>query len=443
MKGSENLLADFLSRHAIPESKGDAGERIIRIYKVNVVHSFLKKINSIVELQDTDIELEILKMELRINLNYRNLLDYCVHKDVLFRKIDGEWKLKCPSVLIPELLNFFHDERGHFGVHKTFNLIREKFYFQGVRKIVKGYVKSCAKCQQNKIKCTSSSAGFRPVLVSRPGELLSVDIFGPLPPSRGGSRYVLVMVDAFSKFIMFCPMRKATTGAVLRAYGKWFDLYGKPDRILSDLGTQFSAKAYEKKLAEWGIVTSYTSVRHPQENMVERCMRELGRLCRTYCEKTHQAWAWYLPDFADWLNSGVHQSTGFSPKLLHCLEKSEFFPRAVEFPKTKELPKDKLLERAAKNFNKNVEIRKKAHPTKRILTSEFKCGDWVWLKSNFQSSVLNHESKKLFPLYVGPYRVLNVLHFDTYLLGEIDRGKERGIFHISLLKRFVGRSYDC
>jgi hypothetical protein len=242
---------------------------------------------------------------------------------VLFKKHENSWKIMAPPDLI-------HD--NHFGVGKTYNLIKDNFYYKGLKKATKKYVISCLQCQQHKLKCTKYSKDFRPIMLENPGELLSADVFGPLPTSRDGSKYVLVLLDVFSKFIKLYPLRRATTGAIIRSYEKYFKVFGKPERILSDLGTQFTAKNYAKKLKEWNIKITYTSVRHPRGNPVERCMRELGRLCRTYCENSHQSWAHQLVQFENWLNDVTHQTTGFPPNQLHRETKSNWITEVVAFP---------------------------------------------------------------------------------------------------------------
>ena len=157
---------------------------------------------------------------------------------------------------------------------------------------------------------------FRSITADKPGELISVDIWGPLPSSRAGIKHVLVMLDICSKYVKLFEMKKATTNAVLAAYEKYIQMEGKPDKILSNLGTQFSSNVYKRKLTELGIKFVYTSVRHTTANPVERVMREIGRLGRIYCGQKHKSWCHHLRTFEKWMNEVTHESTGLSPSTF-------------------------------------------------------------------------------------------------------------------------------
>ena len=52
-----------------------------------------------------------------------------------------------------EILQAHHDHplRGHPGVTKTCHLLRRKYYWPGMRRDVKQYIRACATCQRVKI----------------------------------------------------------------------------------------------------------------------------------------------------------------------------------------------------------------------------------------------------------------------------------------------------
>ena len=53
-----------------------------------------------------------------------------------------------------ELLRLYHDSplAGHFGVGRTMELLRRKFFWKNITADVKQYVKECAACQGNVAK---------------------------------------------------------------------------------------------------------------------------------------------------------------------------------------------------------------------------------------------------------------------------------------------------
>jgi hypothetical protein len=61
---------------------------------------------------------------------------------------------------------------------------------------------------------------FRPIITSEPNEIVSSDIFVPLPASRAQVKYVLVLYDLFSKHVKFYAVKKAS--AIVYRYTSYF-----------------------------------------------------------------------------------------------------------------------------------------------------------------------------------------------------------------------------
>lgn len=129
-------------------------------------------------------------------------------------------------------------------------------------------------------------------------------------------------------------MKRATTTVALNRITKiYLEKMGNVKRILSDQGTQFLSARWKSTLESLGIEVVYTSVRHPQANPSERVMRELGRLCRAFCQDQHTRWAYELPKFADFMNTVVHDSTGYAPKELQFgTERERLLPDSLQGP---------------------------------------------------------------------------------------------------------------
>ena len=124
--------------------------------------------------------------------------------------------------------------------------------------------------------------------------------------------------DVFSKLVTLYPIRRATTQICLSKLIKfYFEKIGKPEEVLSDHGTQFTSPTWRSKLEAMGVTALFSSSRHPQSNSVERTIRELGRIFRSYCADSHTKWARLMPFVQDCINITVHQSTGFTPDFFH------------------------------------------------------------------------------------------------------------------------------
>ena len=93
-------------------------------------------------------------------------------------------------------------------------------------------------------------------------------------PLKGGShkkKYLLVMVDKFTKWIEAKPVKTAEAGPVIDFISGVVHCYGVPHSIITDSGSNFTAEEVKTWCAKLGIKLDYASVYHPQTNgKVER-----------------------------------------------------------------------------------------------------------------------------------------------------------------------------
>lgn len=85
-----------------------------------------------------------------------------------------------------------------------------------MNKEVKNYVTSCDLCQRVKPINIQMECAFNRVHSSKPGDLVCVDFYGPLPRSIGGMEYIFVILDSFSKYVKLYPIKKENTDTTLR-----------------------------------------------------------------------------------------------------------------------------------------------------------------------------------------------------------------------------------
>jgi hypothetical protein len=439
VKGEENFLADFLSRfpdQLDPQEKFiQPSGRTIQVFKVSVQKELLFQLRNLVKEQDKDVTIKCLKNSI-LNNNHKDNT-YLIFNDILFRKDEANYLIMLPEKMIEMVIRAHHDDFGHFGIKRTTHLIQQTFYIPNVRKLVKKFVRKCEICQKAKWNNQPQSTDFRSVVTSDINDLWSVDLLGPLPRSRGGVQYVLVIYDVFSKLVRLNAIKKATTRAILIKIRQAIDELGKPKRILSDNGTQFTSKTYKKQLAEWEIQISYTAVRHPSANPVERIMKELGRLGRSYCNESHKAWAIYLPLFQLWLNNVFNFVTNYCPNQIAFGSRENEIRKRINFPSppTSSYQITTIREETKKNIQRCAETR--AAKNQRHQEPDFHEGELVLIKKDAYSSAEKGEIKKFHLLYEGPFKIFKIIHSDTFLLGFIDSKKIRGIFNRNLLKRFV------
>lgn len=105
---------------------------------------------------------------------------------------------------------------------------------------------------------------------------IHVDIVGPLPPSNG-NRYLLTIVDRFSRWPEAIPLENMTAHSVAKAfYETWIARFGVPETITTEQGRQFESELFRELSEAMGSEHIRTTAYHPQANgLVERFHRSL------------------------------------------------------------------------------------------------------------------------------------------------------------------------
>jgi len=162
------------------------------------------------------------------------------------------WEHECmyfrdwlPVSLISQVIAIFHDEKlaGHLGIRKTYLRIEERVYWEGMRKDVTEYVRSCIKCQESFLLPIPPSLGTS-MVPEYPWKVLTIDLMGPYPKGTNQNQYLFVVVESFTKFVEMFLLRKATSGTVIQKLWTLCCRWGFPKVLISDNGTQFTSKEY-------------------------------------------------------------------------------------------------------------------------------------------------------------------------------------------------------
>jgi hypothetical protein len=64
---------------------------------------------------------------------------------------------------------------------------------------------------------------------------------GPLKKAKGGFKYIFMAIDKFTKWIEYKPLVKYSTAKVVEFIQKIMHRFGMPNRVITDLGSPFTA----------------------------------------------------------------------------------------------------------------------------------------------------------------------------------------------------------
>lgn len=455
--GSQNITADTLSRNPRERSLHCGPDRStgisIMLLRLTDDYKGLQKSFKSLKADQMDDEWIRKKMEILDGsdkrdsiLTKRVLTWFKIHEGILFKRGDDlnlGYKICVPKSQVKDLILAHHVNEGHYGRAKTFSYLKQRFYWPKMQKQVGQVVASCEICQKAKVQ--NRSAGLRnAVLPAKPGELVCIDLMGPLPMSRGGATQLLVLVDAFSKFCKLYALKKASSKAIVnRVLEHYVPQVQKPQCILSDNGAQFAGKHWLDSLSKNGIAVKHTSVYFPQGNMTERYNREIGRLLRSYCFDKHTRWAFVIGFIEECLNNAINETTGFAPYFLQFGRRAaQPIERFINFPPDENLNIDrsKILCLARNRLITKAERRADKHNL-GVKEVTFKVGDKVLVRSHELSSAADRTIKKFFLLFEGPFQILRCAGPNSYVIGDL-KGKEinkQNVVNLRLFKEPV----DC
>jgi len=126
-------------------------------------------------------------------------------------------------------------------------------------------LQSCSTCLQAKPERARYSGLLQPIHVpSASLEIITMDFIAGMPQS-GSANTILVVVDKFSKFAHFIPLRHPfTTATVAKVFlDTVFRLHGMPKSIISDRDRIFTSKFWQFLFRSAGSDLHLSSSYHP------------------------------------------------------------------------------------------------------------------------------------------------------------------------------------
>lgn len=230
----------------------------------------------------------------------------------------SEWKLLVPRSQRKKSLDSCHDDpkSAHLGSSKTFSRIALNYYWPKMRQ--DRYVRACKTC--NSQKSSNVRFGFMGAEKKArfPFQMILIDLMGPFPRSTNSHLYLLVITDWYTKYTVLHPLRAATSTSIVRFLeDQVFLVYGVPQYIFSDNGSQFTSNQLKKLALEYKVRIWFTPLYHAQDNFVERTNRTIGAAIRSYINENYKSWDQQIAKIGYALRTAVHEITGFSPAFLN------------------------------------------------------------------------------------------------------------------------------
>uniref|UniRef100_A0A8R1DIR6 RNA-directed DNA polymerase n=1 Tax=Caenorhabditis japonica TaxID=281687 RepID=A0A8R1DIR6_CAEJA len=230
---------------------------------------------------------------------------------------------ECNRKVVPEsarstLVTEMHEGclGGHFSAKKMLRQLSKRFFWPKMIVTMEKCVKGCPKCI-----CTNDhpklTAPLKPYETSRPLEIVAVDLID-VGLSVQGNRYILSIIDLFTKYGAAIPIPDNKAETVVKAFiDRWALGEGRiPEVLLSDQGKEFVNSHFEQLVKMLNIKHITTKGYNSRTNgCVERFNKTIMQILK---KKTAVPMEWdeQIPFAVFAYNSVAHKTTGESPMFL-------------------------------------------------------------------------------------------------------------------------------
>jgi hypothetical protein len=358
------------------------------------------------------------------------------------------------------IINQVHNSTvGHFGVERTVKRLKELgHHWPYMRLHVRKFIHLCPVCE--KMSERNILTVTRPFTVSnfRPMEQLHVDVIGPVKLDAKEVKYVLVIIDSFTRFVELFPLVENTAKEIVECLIHHFGRYGTPISIKSDGGSEFINELNnELSLTAQFAKIKATAYSKQENSLVERANKEVFRHLRAIIFDKGVTFEWdkYLPFVQRIMNASTHSSLGVSPAQL-MFGNSIDLDRGILYDDnhqsqnqinqtdinlsdwiTEKLEIQKKILNIARKHQKDIDTTNtinRANFEEITGKTEYPINSYVLAR--YKSSQNNNRapSKVLMP-WRGPFRVVDHRD-DTYTIHNLPEDKYEE-YHVSFLKPFV------
>ena len=361
--------------------------------------------------------------------------------EILYRvgKTDLDtWRLVIPRSIRSKILAELHDSKwaGHPGMSRMKASIGLRFYWPRMRDDIESWVKCCRSCAMNKRGHGRGKAPLIQELSGSPFQRVAFDVIGPIPTTKNGKRFILVVVDYYTKWAEAYDLvdHKASTVAntIIR---NWIAHHGVPMRLHCDNAPEFRGHVLKQVKEMLGVKGTFTTPYRPQSNgLCERTNQTIEAILRTLVRENREQWDEVLSFALMAYRATPHTTTGFSPNML-VYGRENTMPCDIMYGQTGALYNkrhgcyceyvDELKNnmvaayvRARQSMGVAASRQKVYHDEDTVMRF-FKPGDWV-LYWNKPKSL-----KTLSCGWTGPYVVVKKLNFVDYLIKFSPDGKEK------------------
>ena len=203
------------------------------------------------------------------SLQRRRAKQFEIIDSILYKKEGKTNRTVIPASLQDSILEQTHSDEhsgGHCGISKSLDKLNRSFYWKGMSRDMKEFVKTCSKCLFSK-KRSGPEVGkiHSHEIPNQPMEKICIDIQGPNALSDG-YRYIILASCYLTSYVYLKPIKAADSRYVIEFLREFIAIFGCPKVIQSDRGSHFTSDEVENFMKQMGIKHNLSASYAPWQN---------------------------------------------------------------------------------------------------------------------------------------------------------------------------------
>ncbi|XGW32203.1 hypothetical protein V3C99_010411 [Haemonchus contortus] len=225
-----------------------------------------------------------------------------------------------PEHLKEALFRAFHESPsagGHFFWRKTLAKLTRRYFWPHMAEDIYRLCRTCDVCQRKKAAARNRE-NLLPTVPVAIFDKVYVDLTGPMHITEAGNRYIMAMVDHFSKYVIAAALPDCSSVTVAKALMNECILkYGVMTELISDNASYFRSETL-LELGKLLRVHKYfcTPYHHEGNGACERVFATFQLMLRSYISAAQTDWDQFVPACTFMYNTSTHSSTLNTPFFL-------------------------------------------------------------------------------------------------------------------------------
>jgi len=371
---------------------------------------------------------------------------------------------------VDKVLEWAHDCHGHYAWDLTLKRLIGHYYWPTRAKDTHRFCRSCRSCQLTGRKRPSQVP--RPIVQLRPMDMIGIDGLGPISPVSGDFKYILIVVDYFTRYAWARALPAITGSAVSEFIDSIAKTFGLPNGVYTDNATYFVSGVFPDFLATRGVRQFPAPKTHPAsvgllERYVQLVLYGIRKIVVGGGEI--QRWSAYLDQVIHSMNTREVRVHGYSPAELLLgyspnIHHHEFTVRDRQAARDLQERQQIWNQQDDPDFlGAQREVRLATHDEviestqqrylTRFVSQQSKTGRFPAPKEGdlvllLRAALDNRYNKKLDARWGGPFRLGNIAHHGRsgrlydLITGQLVKTKQAGLkdrVHLDDLRVYVSR----